>query len=102
MKKTNWQRQASWVAMMVGLSAGVQQAAHAKDSDDDTIIVQGTQLISDLDTSLLGRVDIAETPFSVNILTADLIDNLQARRLSDIIRRDPSVTVNTGVARFRN
>ncbi|MEM6650737.1 MAG: TonB-dependent receptor, partial [Pseudomonadota bacterium] len=42
----------------------------------------------------------AETPFSVNILTADLIDNLQARRLSDIIRRDPSVTVNTGVASF--
>lgn len=69
---------------------------------DDVIVVKGTKLNSELDTTLLGEISVADTPFSVAVITADLIDNVQARRLADIIRRDPSVTVTTGVADFRN
>ena len=68
----------------------------------EEIIVKGTDLNRSINTSLLGEISVADTPFSVAVLTGDLIDNVQARRLTDIIRRDPSVTVTTGVADFRN
>ena len=42
----------------------------------------------------LGNRDVFDVPFSVTPFTRDLIDNQQARTVVEVLRNDPSITIN--------
>jgi iron complex outermembrane receptor protein len=44
----------------------------------------------------LGVRPVLDTPFSVNVVTRDLIDDQQARLLTEVLRTDPSATTSFG------
>ncbi len=53
----------------------------------------GGQVASGTQIGLLGNRNIFDTPFSVAGYTKDLVQSIQARTVSDILERDPAITV---------
>ncbi|MEM0984845.1 MAG: TonB-dependent receptor [Pseudomonadota bacterium] len=72
----------------------------------DTIVVVGNLTNSTVSNSTsigtLGVRDIIDTPFSVNSYTEQLISNTNARNLTQIVARDPSISSNVNGAGFRD
>jgi iron complex outermembrane receptor protein len=57
----------------------------------DEVIYAGGQVARRGSQGLLGSQDFMETPFSMTTYTSEVIENLQARTLGDLIASDPSV-----------
>lgn len=68
----------------------------------DPINITGTELTTEFSTGLLGITDTMIAPFSATSLTEDFYDNIQARRLAGIVRRDPSVTVTNSASGYNS
>ncbi|HRQ81577.1 MAG TPA: TonB-dependent receptor, partial [Azospirillaceae bacterium] len=54
----------------------------------------GGQLARGARLGALGNRDVFDAPFSVAAYTRDVIDNQQARTMVEVLRNDPSITVN--------
>lgn len=50
---------------------------------------------------MLGNVDLMDSPFNSTAYTAELIQNQQARSVSDVVQNDPSVRVARGFGNFQ-
>lgn len=55
----------------------------------------GGQVASGTQVGILGNKSIFDTPFSVAGYTKDLVQSIQARSVSDVLERDPAVTVGS-------
>jgi len=54
----------------------------------------------DADTGVLGDLPLISTPFSVNVITHDLLVNQQASYLGDFLKNDPSAQIGNVVISF--
>lgn len=109
------------MAALVTLNAQAQQLEAPSENDIDTeepteqasvtaidtvvldaINITGTELTTEFSTGLLGTLDTTIAPFSATSLTEDFYDNIQARRLAGIVRRDPSVTVTNSASGYNS
>lgn len=55
----------------------------------------GGQVASGTQVGILGNKSIFDTPFSIAGYTKDLIQSIQAKNVSDVLERDPAVTVGS-------
>lgn len=72
--------------------------------DAGKITVQGTRpddyQAKDADVGILGDLPLISTPFSIDIITHDLLVNQQAAFLGDFLKNDPSAVVGNVVVSF--
>jgi iron complex outermembrane receptor protein len=61
----------------------------------------GGQVASGGRVGFMGNQDIMETPFTSTSYTLDLIQNQQARSVSDVVQNDPSVRTARGFGNFQ-
>jgi iron complex outermembrane recepter protein len=56
----------------------------------------------DASAGVLGELRLIETPYSINVLTRELIDNQQAAHYGDYLKNDPSASVGNVPVGFMN
>lgn len=61
----------------------------------------GHQLARGARAGILGNVDMMSTPFHATAYTAELIQDQQARSVSDVVQNDPSVRTARGFGNFQ-
>lgn len=96
-----------------GVYAQASQQSTAK-SDEilEYVIVTGSQVELTPDyaggqvarggrVGLFGNLDFMETPFNSTAYTADMMRNLQARSVADVVQSDPAVRVARGFGNFQ-
>jgi len=100
------------VAFVAGFAippALAQTSDAATESKDDLqtqrVTVTGTASTlrfnaSEAEVGVLGNLSLTETPFSVNVITQELLVNQQATTLGDFLKNDPSAQVGNVVISF--
>ena len=89
-----------------GAASGTAWAQTAAAGGDvpQSVIVQGKPAevyrADAASTGVLGDLPLTSTPFSVNVITQDLIVNQQASYLGDFLKNDPSAQVGNVVVSF--
>ena len=89
-----------------------QKSADAGDEIIDYVIVTGSQVSLPPDyaggqvarggrVGLFGNLDVMDTPFNSTNFTAELMRNLQARSVADVVQSDPGVRVARGFGNFQ-
>jgi len=88
------------VPTSLALVGGVAQAQGQPDDDVETVIVTserlpdeygGGQIARGSRLGLLGNRDVMDTPFSTTSYTAQMMDDVEARSLAQVLVADPSV-----------
>lgn len=64
---------------------------HGSGTDALPPVYAGGQVASGGRVGMLGNLDLADAPFNVTSYTSELIENQQARSLSDVVSNDPAV-----------
>ena len=98
-------------AVMLILAALAATSAHATDADPQDAKVLGQVNVTaagsvldlyranDADTGALGQRSLLDTPFSIDAVTSDLMQNRQALDINEAFKADPAVTpLATGYA----
>ena len=72
----------------------------------EEVTVTGTMPLEyrakDSDVGVLGNLPLVSTPFSVNVITQDLLVDQQAAYLGDFLKNDPSASIGNVVISFAN
>lgn len=87
-----------------GAVAGAATGPAFGQTEATPVIVQGKPAevyrADNASTGVLGDLPLTSTPFSVNVITQDLIVNQQASYLGDFLKNDPSAQVGNVVVSF--
>jgi iron complex outermembrane recepter protein len=86
--------------------AAAPRAAAAAQSENTlpTVQVVGRRInqvtVKEVSVGVLGDLPLVETPFSINVVTRELIDKQQSAFIGDLLKNDPSVAVGNVAVPF--
>ncbi len=101
-----WGRSLAWTAVACAAGSAFAQSTTTTGEVQTlpAVTVQGQKVdeyrAKAADTGVLGDLPLISTPFSVNVITHDLLVNQQASYLGDFLKNDPSAQIGNVVVSF--